>query len=229
VTTPPSPSLPPLLRLVNPVAERAIVVGDPGRALELAQSLLERPLMCNHQRGLWGYTGAWTADGGQLTIQSLGTGAPSATVALGELHAAGVRRAVRAGSAVARPGRATPPDALRVVAAAWATDGTSRALGATGAQRPDAGLLTRARAAGLEPVEIASVDLLPGELGATAGDLPDEVEALDRQTAAVLATAARLGIASAAVVAFPDPTDEDEDRRAEWWRALGEAAAAMLA
>ena len=37
---------------------QAILVGDPGRALLLAQELLEQPKMSNHARGLWGYSGA---------------------------------------------------------------------------------------------------------------------------------------------------------------------------
>ena len=39
------------------LAERVLLPGDPGRALALAQLLLEKPLMFNHHRGLWGYTG----------------------------------------------------------------------------------------------------------------------------------------------------------------------------
>ena len=38
-------------------AADAILVGDPGRALLLAQELLEQPKMSNHARGLWGYSG----------------------------------------------------------------------------------------------------------------------------------------------------------------------------
>ena len=44
------------------VAERVLLPGDPGRALRLAQQLLEAPKMLNHNRGLWGYSGA-AADG----------------------------------------------------------------------------------------------------------------------------------------------------------------------
>ncbi len=41
-----------------PLAERVLLPGDPGRALRLAQTLLDAPAMFNHNRGLWGYTGA---------------------------------------------------------------------------------------------------------------------------------------------------------------------------
>jgi uridine phosphorylase len=81
-----------------PLAERVLLPGDPGRALALAQELLERPLMFNHNRGLWGYTGN-AADGEALTIQSTGMGGPSAAIVLEELIALGATRAVRVGTA----------------------------------------------------------------------------------------------------------------------------------
>ena len=40
------------------VAERVLLPGDPGRALRLAQQLIDgTPKMLNHNRGLWGYSG----------------------------------------------------------------------------------------------------------------------------------------------------------------------------
>ena len=45
------------LRPTAELSERVLLPGDPGRALLLAQILLESPLMFNHHRGLWGYTG----------------------------------------------------------------------------------------------------------------------------------------------------------------------------
>src|SRR5450759_3800888 len=61
------------------LAERVLLPGDPGRALLLAQSLLEAPKMFNHNRGLWGYSGV-ASDGYLLTIQSTGMGGPSAAI-----------------------------------------------------------------------------------------------------------------------------------------------------
>ena len=49
--------VPARLRPTAPIAADAILVGDPGRALLLAQELLEEPKMSNHARGLWGYSG----------------------------------------------------------------------------------------------------------------------------------------------------------------------------
>ena len=40
-----------------PLAPRALLPGDPGRALLLAQELTDEPPMFNHNRALWGYTG----------------------------------------------------------------------------------------------------------------------------------------------------------------------------
>ena len=64
------------------LAPRALLPGDPGRALALAQELLVSPLMFNHNRGLWGYTGAHRGDGEPLTIQATGIGGPSAAIVL---------------------------------------------------------------------------------------------------------------------------------------------------
>ncbi|HEX5853314.1 MAG TPA: hypothetical protein VFY36_09485, partial [Solirubrobacteraceae bacterium] len=79
------------------LSERVLLPGDPGRALMLAQTLLDQPRMFNHHRGLWGYTGA-AADGEPLTIQATGMGGPSAAIVLEELADLGLRRAVRIGT-----------------------------------------------------------------------------------------------------------------------------------
>src|SRR5580658_9483537 len=112
------------------LAERVLLPGDPGRALALAHELLERPLMFNHNRGLWGYTGA-ASDGDLLTIQATGIGGPSAAIVLEELIALGLKRAIRVGTAGAlAPGLALGD--LVVARAAICADGTSVALGCDG-------------------------------------------------------------------------------------------------
>ena len=72
------------LQPTAPLAPRVLLPGDPGRALLLAQSLLDAPKMFNHNRGLWGYSGTAT-DGEPLTIQSTGMGGPSAAIVISEL------------------------------------------------------------------------------------------------------------------------------------------------
>ncbi|MFZ2113623.1 MAG: hypothetical protein WAU77_07840 [Solirubrobacteraceae bacterium] len=110
------------------LAERVLLPGDPGRALALAQLLLESPLMFNHNRGLWGYTGM-AEDGEPLTIQSTGMGGPSAAIVLHELISLGVTRAIRVGTCGALDPRLGLGD-LVVAREAIAADGTSLALGA---------------------------------------------------------------------------------------------------
>src|SRR6187431_826459 len=89
--------MPSRLRPTASFAADAILVGDPGRALMLAQELLAQPKMSNHARGLWGYTGV-TPAGKDLTIQSTGMGGPSASVVLADLAELGLRRAIRIGT-----------------------------------------------------------------------------------------------------------------------------------
>ena len=111
-----------------------LLPGDPGRALALAQTLLEKPLMFNHHRGLWGYTGPARADGEPLTIQSTGMGGPSAAIVLTELIALGARRAIRVGTCGAlAPGLALGD--LVIARESICADGTSRALGRRRARR----------------------------------------------------------------------------------------------
>src|ERR687890_1522811 len=80
------------------LAERVLLPGDPGRALAVAQALLEPPpRMFNHARGLWGYTGI-AADGEPLTVQATGMGGPSAAIVCEELIALGAATLVRIGT-----------------------------------------------------------------------------------------------------------------------------------
>src|SRR5215213_8301097 len=131
------PRPPVVLKPHEPVAERVLLPGDPGRALRLAQALIAGPRMLNHHRGLWGYSGP-AADGGLLTIQSTGLGGPSAAAVVAELVALGARRLVRVGTAAALVG--SVPGDIVVVRRALAVDGASRALGAGARVAADAAL-----------------------------------------------------------------------------------------
>ena len=121
---------PPLhLKPNAPVAERALLPGDPGRALRLAQHLLAAPMqVLNTNRGLWGYTGT-ASDGLPLTIQSTGMGGPTVAIVAEELIGLGARRLVRVGTCGALDGERALGDLL-VAGAALCEDGASRALGA---------------------------------------------------------------------------------------------------
>jgi DeoD family purine-nucleoside phosphorylase len=110
------------------LAERVLLPGDPGRALMLAEALLDGARMFNHHRGLWGYTGR-APDGEPLTIQSTGIGGPSAAVVIHELIELGARRLLRVGTCGALQESLHLGD-LVIATEAIAADGTSRALGA---------------------------------------------------------------------------------------------------
>jgi uridine phosphorylase len=197
------------------LAPRALLPGDPGRALALAQELLAAPLMFNHNRGLWGYSGAYTGDGEPLTIQATGLGGPSAAIVLEELAALGLERAIRVGTATALDATLDPGDLL-IVERALCGDGTSAALGALGEVEADPALLAELRRG-------ASVAGSSGERVLTSGTVvssdlfyesaTERIEgwrergalALELPSAALFALGARRGVALAAVVAISGP------------------------
>jgi uridine phosphorylase len=206
------------LRPTAQLAERALLPGDPGRALALAQALLERPLMFNHHRGLWGYTGT-AADGEPLTIQSTGMGGPSAAIVLEELIALGVRRAVRVGTCGALDGALALGDLL-VAREALAADGTSRALGAGERVAADVEL-TAALARAVSPVGASAAAL--GTAAGTAGSA---------STASVGTAAGAAGSASTASAVTVVSTDlfyEPARSREREWLAAGASAVEMEA
>jgi len=186
------------------VAERVLLPGDPGRALRLAQLLLDTPKMLNHNRGLWGYTGM-AADGEPLTIQATGIGGPSAAIVCEELIVLGARRLVRVGTCGAL-GAAELGD-LVIAESVLPEDGASRALGADAPLAADPALLAALRAAGDGAASglVVSADLYydpdPGraERWIAAGALAVEMEA-----ATILAVAARHGAAAACVLTVSD-------------------------
>ncbi len=213
------------------VAERVLLPGDPGRALRLAQHLLEPPKMLNHNRGLWGYTGAGP-DGKPLTIQSTGMGGPSTAIVVEELIELGARRFVRVGTC----GAIAPGFELGTLLAAdgvLAEDGTSRALGASGTLRPDPAL-QEALAAGARTGTVVSSDLFydpdPGRYDrwADAGAVAVEME-----FATLLAVAARRGVTAGCVLAVSDIVASKQRIAAEELevaeRDLGTLAVAALA
>ena len=222
--------MPSRLRPTAPIAADAILVGDPGRALLLAQELLEEPKMSNHARGLWGYGGR-TPDGEELTIQSTGMGGPSAALVLSDLAELGVRRAVRVGSAAGAGGGAAA-GGLILVERALATAGSAASFGLDAGEEiePDPGLTEALRetlGAGARGGVVASFDSTPA-----AGDSLGPAIATDMQTVAILARARALGVAAATVlVVVEDERSEaiSEDAREEAERRAGRAAARVLA
>ena len=209
------------LRPTAELAERVLLPGDPGRALALAQLLLEQPLMFNHNRGLWGYTGR-AADGEPLTIQSTGMGGPSAAIVLHELIELGVKRAIRVGTCGALSGELDLGD-LVVAREAICADGTSRALGAGGLAQADPTLAAalaeqaagRARTHHVGLVVSTDVfydsdnerDCERSREWVAAGALAVEMEA-----ATLLTLGASLGVSVACVLAVSDLLGSDGSR-----------------
>jgi uridine phosphorylase len=226
------PSPPFFLRPTAEAADRALLPGDPGRALALAQVVLrDDRRMFNHHRGLWGYTGT-ASDGAPLTIQSTGMGGPSAAIVLEELAALGVRTAVRVGTARAVDHELRLGD-LVAAAAVDALDGASRALGGP-ERRALAGPLTdglagAARRAGL----VVSHDLLyaPDPAAEAAARREAGALAADLETGALAAVAARHGIAFGALLVVAVDADGarlGEDEQAAAGEDAGIAAARAL-
>jgi purine-nucleoside phosphorylase len=224
--------MPSRLRPKASVAADAILVGDPGRALLLAQELLEQPKMSNHARGLWGYSGRTPADS-ELTIQATGMGGPSAAAVLADLAKLGVRRAVRVGTCVGLVPNA-PPGRLIAVTEAIATGGSATSFGlATGeAVKPDPELsksLAAKLGGELVPERVGSFDAMPPDLDAAE---VSGVAAADMQTVAILARGRQLGIAAAAVLIVAETATGErlaDEPLEEAAKRLGRAAASGLA
>jgi uridine phosphorylase len=197
------------LRPTAELAERVLLPGDPHRALAVAQALLDTPRMFNHARGLWGYTGT-AADGELLTVQSTGMGGPSAAIVIEEVVALGARRLVRIGTCGALSRDLSLGDLLAATEVVPA-DGTSAALGAVGALRPDAALTNALLAAGARPATVVSTDLFyyPRE----DGDAPPGADAIEMEAAALLQVASLRGAAAACLLAVTDVPEEDGMRR----------------
>lgn len=160
----------------------------------LAQELLEQPKMCNHARGLWGYSGQ-TPAGRELTVQSTGMGGPSAALVLSDLAELGVRRAIRVGTCTALEPELAPGRLLAIAEAhTWSGGGAGESV------LPDpelAAALRRRLGEEGESATVASLDVLH------AGGAPPPVAAgaaADMQTASLFARGEALGVALAAVL-----------------------------
>ena len=209
--------MPARLRPTAPIAADAILVGDPGRALMLAQALLEQPKMSNHARGLWGYGGE-TADGKELTIQSTGMGGPSASVVLADLAELGVRRAIRIGTC-ASLGELALGEIL-VVSEASADFSRSFLVPSNEKEQlnvrvlPDPGLTEKLRRA-LPEARMGAVASLDGLHDPERGRPTVLAEAADMQTATLLAVAAELGVSAAAILIVAERSDSGQLRDEE--------------
>jgi uridine phosphorylase len=222
------------LRPTAELAERVLLPGDPGRALAVAQALLEQPpRMFNHARGLWGYTGT-APDGELLTVQATGMGGPSAAIVCEELIALGARRLVRIGTCGALD-PAIEAGTLIAAETVLPADGTSAALGANGALEPDPTLLARLVEAGARPVTVVTSDLFYDRReGTTEAWVERGAAAVEMEAATILQVAARRGVAAACVLGVSDVATSSgakrmtDDELAELGVRVGEAGYAAL-
>jgi purine-nucleoside phosphorylase len=238
------------LRPTAPLAERVLLPGDPGRALALAQLLIEQPKMFNHHRGLWGYTGPANLDGEPLTIQATGMGGPSAAIVLHELIALGARRAIRVGTCGALDPALGLGD-LVVAREAIAADGTGAALIGASPRAADEPPRTRADPRLAERLgEIVDAGERPSLIDATIAstDLFYEADAdrgrrwrgqgavaVEMEASSLFAVGERAGVRVGCLLAVSDVFDEtgartriDDHPLLEAAEAMGRAATAAL-
>jgi uridine phosphorylase len=217
-----------------PLAPRALLPGDPGRALALAQTVLSEPKMFNHNRGLWGYTGT-AADGEPLTIQSTGMGGPSAAIVLEELCDLGLRTAVRVGTCGALDAGLALGNLITVEEVLCA-DGTSRALGSPQRLPGDPVLTARLASRSDRSGTVVSTDLFyDRDPERAAAWERDGALAVEMEAAALFAVARHRGIAVACVLGVSDlvtgngPAERvDAEALATLGRRLGEVGAEAL-
>ncbi len=193
------------------LAERVLLPGDPGRALRLAQELLDAPKMLNHNRGLWGYTGT-AFDGAPLSIQSTGMGGPSAAIVATELIELGARRLLRIGTC----GGLAPElelGQLLVAPEAIADDGTSVALGSHKplGRVPAAGTITEALRAAAAPWNAAVGPVVSSDLFYDSDDrvpvwLAAGALAVEMEAATIFTVAARRGVEAGCALLVSDVT-----------------------
>lgn len=220
-----------------PLAERVLLPGDPGRALRLAQELLESPKMFNHNRGLWGYTGN-AADGELLTIQSTGMGGPSTAIVASELIDLGARRLLRVGTCGGLDA-GLELGQLVIATGALCDDGTSRALGADGTIAASPGLLTALRGARTPTLRriadgpVVSTDLFYGSENRQPDWTAAGAIAVEMEAATLFALAVRREVEAGCALIVSDlltggRSRIDDDALHEAETRLGELAAAAL-
>lgn len=212
---------------IEPAAGDAILVGDPRRAFALAQELMGQPKMSHQARDLWGYTGI-TAGELPLTVQSTGSGGPSAVPVIGDLAAQGARRVIRLGTCLAID-QELKAGTLILVDRAVIADGAGRLLtGGADFIGPDQELLAALDGLGRR-APVSSHDLVKRHEPDGPGQ-PDTGPAIarDLQTAATLAMGRRLAIPTAALLIVAEDGSGHRLGEEDLWDLFRSAGRAVL-
>lgn len=212
------------LRPTAPIFDDVLLPADPGVALALAQKLLVKPMMSNHAFGLWGYSGV-TDIGHELTIQAAGIGGPSAATVLTELAGLGTRHAIAmAGCSALDPGL---NDEACVIAES-ARDIFGAVAKSSALLHPDLDLSAALAAASPNsPAVTVASTYMPG---ANRSRLTEQGAAVaDLASAALFATASRLGVRVAIGLTVAGSGENDEPHPGHVQLELGAAAASALA
>ena len=211
---------PRILRPTADPAEKAILVGDPGRALLLATELLEAPApMFNHHRGLWGYCGPAADGSGRLLIQGTGVGGPSIRAVVTDLALLGVRRMVRLGTATSA---ALPPSSVVIAEAA--------SINELGASSGSAELLSAANALVMD-AHVGSVVSDDIHLPPTRESIPPPALAADLSTLTLYSIASELGLEALSVLVVAETADGfvSDSELETTFKAIAPAARKILA
>lgn len=103
------------------IAETILLPGDPLRAKFIAENFLTDAVMYSKIRGMLGYTGLYKGE--RVSVQGTGMGGPSMGIYAHELiHAYGVKRLIRVGSAGAIQNYLKIGDLIGVTAACYDTN-----------------------------------------------------------------------------------------------------------
>ena len=103
-------------------AETVLLVGDPGRAEKISQTLKNSKLV-NKNRGLFGYTGTYKDK--KISVQTTSMGCPSAAIVVEELIQLDVKRFIRIGTCGGIGEDVKPLDIVAAIAAS-PFDGTTQ-------------------------------------------------------------------------------------------------------
>jgi uridine phosphorylase len=200
---------------VHPTAElapRALLPGDPGRALARAQVVLDEPRVFKHNPRLWGDSGPAEADGRPRTIESTGMGGPSAAIVLHELIELGLQVAIRVGTCGALVPELALGD-LVVACEALAEDGASRGLGAGERAAADPSLTDAlGDAAGVRSEAVVSHDLFYDPIDRIEEWTGRGAVAVEMETATVFAACAARGVRAGCLLAVSDTLLGGRDR-----------------